>query len=887
MCDYTRIIRWALLLIACLFLDRSSACSQDADALNLHADLRDVLLLPDVKLTLLDGRNGPSELINGEDKPLFQIPGRKRKHFERLFFDPADEAGYYAAAMLGANKLQGFAVYHFTAGKLETVLETKQRTNPASYFQSAKGEIFVASRRGFIYLIAGEKVTTHKLSESGNDFREYGLFREMHFAESTDGTVCLYSLTVENERKNQLRNVLVARGGNWTEIDLRGHITGPACFLDDKHLFMVTGKECLTINVETAEIQIDQIDVPKISGQELKPEFLMRLADGTLLGLWRQFYHSEWSYDVGNFADGKFYQFAALKADHWELLGIGKDRQLYMPPLHVHDQVGGTWFSRGEGGLLYRSAKGTWREFDFREGIYSGQIERLVLDANGQIWSFDNRRQLAQSFDPDALLASETHRESAWSIIHSRTRLTTDRHGYASLLSLEHGGEIHAFRDQQIEKIPLPPASDFTCSGTLQLSQDRFDNYWLFAEGQRDQTTVRRNGQWKVYNVDRPQSIESQNPDGPSSKEIAFVDALSFSREPGFHIGNDLDKYRVAFGPDNQIAYRNAQQRISYYDGQQWNSPRSGREVDQLRAIHHPLFREGDVVLPLFGKNAIQMRREDWNQSNSHDDRRPWQRIELVEMPKQRLWIASMHAKKHDPPPIKQDWWYTTADGLWFAGNRSELAFRDQTGIWRVMPLAKSPLYGNPELEGIYVDPVGRWFLELKTSWIFKYAVFAPEAVPVRQTATSLGAVLTPFQTVIAEWNSDLPINDLITRCRVDDGKWSNWIPASEPIAIAAVRTTGRHKLDLQVASTKEFLTAASLKYEFEANYELADFVKPLCEKLGSASFAERQLAMEKLLDLGEVILPELMPYIKSEDIETAVRVQTIVAQLSKMRSSD
>lgn len=452
------------------------------------------------------------------------------------------------------------------------------------------------------------------------------------------------------------------------------------------------------------------------------------------------------------------------------------------------------------------------------------------------------------------IAANPWSEETFWSQVRQKPD------GTCCAVSATNGGCVVVFGPQGKQYTAPVPNTGFRWENLYYLSTDSAGGIWLFPRHSQENTACYDGQQWRIYRADHTHS----------SQEIAFQ--AQVAKGEHYRVGSPADPDYPIFTRDGRILFA-VDKRLHYFDGKTWYAPSGDAEVRQYQVEDRPVFQDGRVTIRVNGQ-CLQMANDAWSTPVAEGARRPWQEIPCA--PPLRPAPQNIAEPNNCPLPASETVWKFQADRWTWVGNATTLAVSPGQD-WITLPIAGTPLAGARQITEIVTDPHGRWFFGENSGPPYRYSVYQAEQLVVQPGPANLGLVNRPFASLQPAWQANRPPADLRLRYRVDDGPWSALGPCG-PIAPGPVATRGRHRLRIELVGRHQLLRTASLTYEFEAGYDLAQFIAGLVTQLGADQFADREQANRELIRLGPPVLPYLTAATTSKDPEIRSRAGEVLA---------
>ena len=852
----------------------------------------DFLILESGETIYIDRKKGA---VKSDDKAVpfaKEYLGNKGKVFVRIYPDHADPDNWYLVAKSKAQGKTPLFIYKQNKKRILWATVVQQEHGNWQFHRSKRGDIFGYSRDGFCYRFRDGDVEQFQIPTPATYAGKSKSFRPIEVTESDDGIVCFYSVVNPEQNLKALNDLLVYDNG-WKLVELDSRVTGPAYFVDGKTLEIVAPENIIQVDVAESKITEQARTLLKSpeSGEQLKPLKSFVDVAGEIQILWGHFYNSPRRYGVDRFADGNFHLLAKRKSDRWELEPRGFDAELYVDH-HSFTDKQGNWWLLGGGGIYRKSKAGDWKEFDFRYGIDTGQIDRLKVDSKGQPWLFyDGYRDNTRIFDVKCL-ENRLPVSDRWQRVFVKKKSLYKDLGPFKAIGID--GNTLFWDGKQLNQIEFPSKEDFP--GGYKIVQDSMNTFWALSTGDTydgpDQRVAWwRNGdeKWRVFKG-------AEGPDG-GSKQNAFQVALRALAESGVEADYLLGRRGsplAIFGPDNQITFGNKgpDNRIFYFDGKRWHFPIGKQELPGTinHYVSQPFFHNGKLtVRSNHPRGYFQIAPEAWSEAaNWHA--RPWKAVELPagRYPYFELknWLA--HDESTCPIPEKERTnvrrtYYNQIKNVTSATHK---AIPHRNDIWFMM---RTDDFENNQLlsANACVDPFGRWFVPAEIKWIDKYYYYEPPAFEVNQNTTSLATMEKLNQSVDLQWETTSQTGTngefLRLRFRINKSYWSPWQSATQEITLPAVAKPGKQLLEVEVFNPEMMRSNADLlSYNFEVSYDLEEIVLPIIEQLDSDTFSNRTKATERLSKFGPAVLGMLDEAIKSGTPEKRVRADVAAKAIRK-----
>lgn len=819
--------------------------------------------------------------------------GNQGKKFVRIFRDPTNPENWLTVAR---SHTQGDTPLFVFKQNKERVLWTSviyQEHDYWQFHQSKTGDLFAYTRDGFCYCFRDGYVESFEIPVPKDSPPGSKKFRPIEVAESEDGVVCFYSI-VDPELKLRSLNDLLIYDKGWKLVELDSRKTGPAYFTDNQTVEIVTADRIHRVNVKTGEIT-EQLNTQLTSaetGKQLSPVKIISNGDEQPYFLWRHFYNSPRRYDLDRFKDGRFHRLATRKQAQsespgkWELEKVSLDTELYVDH-HSFEDRHGNWWVLGGGGFYCKSTDGIWKEFDFRYGIDTGQIDRCKVDGENKVWLFyDGNRKNTRVLDIDELLSRKPVSDK-WKCYYVKKSTFSNDCGPFKAIGLNN--ELLVWNNSQVSRIETP---EEVFPGTYEVNQDSLGVVWAFekqsaSSGHFGTVGWFEDGKWRKF---------EGKPDPNGGPDLtSFQVALQTRAEEGVPAGYWLGAEATplaAFGPEKRVGFRTEkpEYRIFYFDGSKWHAPVGWTEFPKLRNkyVGRPFFVDGNLTAGISGKNGsyFQIAAEDWADSSNWSEKRPWAKIVLPEgrYPHQKLedWLA------HDDSncPILPDQQKTICrvdhGQIQYVLSATHKAVPHKDGVWF---MAKTDNNVDSELipENCMVDPFGRWFVHSPIKWLDKYFVYEPDQFEITQSGDQLDAVDRINQALTIPWElkSGVEGEYLRMRYRLKGGIWSPWQPATHELSMPALNKPGKQNLEVEIFDPEMMRAKSDLfSYQLEVGYDLQEKIKPLIKQLSSRDFDDRNAASKKLVELGPAVLPTLDKIRRASDPETKVRAGRAAAKI-------
>ena len=889
------------IILSITIITASSHAEQPIDSVPSafgNYSLVDVQQAKDGEVVFL-GRLGPAHVNHQQPdsaRQLFSRKGNAMPTHLRLFRIPGKPLadGYLSLAYLDQGRKNGAGIYQYLKGEKKFVAHLQSRLKDPTFFQGATEDVFVGSRTGVVYRYHNGKLQLHDVAQEVREPDLQQPYRPIRFAAAhgeKNGPVCCYSIADPKYHKHALFDVLVTENDHWKRISLANNDgsprrTGPACMTDPKTLRMLTYNKWINVDVATGKITEVPFTTPGDGNDKVKPTEVIALPDGTIVSLWRKLYRSFKKNDVDAFENERYFRIAEWKNDEWKIATVGLDRRIAAEHPHVVDPEDGLWIAAGEGGFVYRSSSGKYREFNYQHNMPTNAAKRMRMTGKF-LWAFDNRRGVFR-FDTTQLpqLPEEPKRrfEDGWTVFDSQTSMIGfGRPKFRLQPLLAPSGKVIQLRctdDGGVEedRIALPKFDDFELeTDDYFLHRDSRGTSWVIPIPKLGLGRIARHvdGEWELFG-------DSKDADG--FRLASFETAAAKLLDEGYTDGDFAPQ--IAFGDNGRVVVI-CENRLSYFDGKNW---KEGAIPDPHAKI--VTFHLGNVLIKR-GNTGYRLDMSAWDDDTAKKEL-PWKKINLLS---ERRPSREAEAAILKSIPIAKPYSTECINGELMAISNSKIAIFHRKH-WTVLPNEKSPFrwwdgrdqrhrFTGADLFGFSIGVDGEVVVQTRITPVNSYAILPPRRITVTQGSQDLGEVANDEATLKPEWQSSLDADNVIHRCRIDGGPWSEWMPKQEPIQ-PGLLLGNEHELELQLSSRKQIVRTDNLKYTFTVAYDAQPRFDALVEQLGDASFKAREAAEKQLLNFGQNFVPQLLAVAEdTDDAEIKKRITYILETLPKPPAID
>ena len=855
-----------------------------------NGGIRDALRLENGRIIYMETYYGPGWFEFGDDEiaNFSLVSTREYKYYKRMFRTPGDPSNVYCISAKGNKRNYGHTIYRHAINwdRGEALAEFSEPITRPEYFMLPDGVVFIYGRNGLIYRWSKSDGLSRWEIDKPEDIQEKrrNMFSPV-LALQVGKAACFYSELDPDFPKKELRELLVFNGQTPKRISLAGKHTGPAVALNDTNIRFCHNAGFVDVDIESGQISETGFTQPIIEGQKLQVTHLFRLPNGKLFSLWRKPYRSYRKYDIDGFENGYFNRFAEWQDGQWKVLEEGRDRVLYAPDLAATDAEGGIWMTTGEGWLKHLDIEGKFHNILQSGGLSLSAKSHMRFDPTGYLMLADPESDTIRFMKPEDLRNSVKKTATGqWRTIYSRVPIEWDKRDRILLWSLDAEEGLLDFQEEQTVSVPLP--KDLEASKPLTVTRDSNHEIWIFTEEGPDRTFWRHKGEWKMF---QPKKLA----DGKMlpSKEVAFESRMKMGVDTDYVIGRRFNKYRVSFGKDNKIVYKNEKGRVSYFDGKRWAYSRKGSELpDDNTLEQQPFFLDG--VTTIYGsENGWNLTDEQWNKNRETDKPRPWNSIESMPYPfegEQYFNIAS----SYPDGPFSEDeasWGYRASNILnSFVRAHDKLGVHYPSGYWNILPANGTPFESNSSFDQIWIDKYNRWFFQFPTTNnLTTYVVYEPPKTELTITNPELGSIDQPYASVLPQWTSTPELKKAKYRYRIEDGEWSEWVSKDTEIELPGFSEPGQYEVQVQVHSESRPMKNQMLAYQLNVKYSLEDYITPLIEQLQSDQYQTRRKATEELLTLGEPAIPFLNKLLSDRDAEVRMTAEMLIKLLEFKKQNE
>jgi len=232
-------------------------------------------------------------------------------------------------------------------------------------------------------------------------------------------------------------------------------------------------------------------------------------------------------------------------------------------------------------------------------------------------------------------------------------------------------------------------------------------------------------------------------------------------------------------------------------------------------------------------------------------------------------------------PIPRQDWrWIIETDLAVWVGGRDKVATHI-SGNWITTSLELSPLAGGYRPRTVFADEQGRWWFDGPTG----YAIYQGKVVQLQSDRFDLGEIPRPFTSLALPFVSNVPVKELLLRCRINDAPW--FVLADRAEVEMGILEAGTYRVSIEAYGKRELARSNRLTYQFRVSYDVTREIDRLIADLGAAKFKVRQVADNELRRYGERARTALQTAARSPDPEVAERARRVLAVQPPKSTSD
>lgn len=778
-----------------------------------------------------------------------------------LFNDPKGENSFLSLGQVSYSN-HGLALYRVSTDpkvRPELLIRTHERLRPTqlSFQQAPDGNVFVISNQGLL-LCLKEGKTVERYAIDGYYQDPTMMFRPIEGV-VTDTSVLFYSAIDSDFKGKALRDLIQYKDGKFKKIELGESGLSSVKIVGDNKLTFLRHDGLKSIDIETGEISTKPIEGPTFEGKKLVPAKIFVRKNGEMISLWRMpTTKGSWKKKFkGEFLN----QFAEVESGKWVLKDMGLDsRSRKWTTVFAEDNAGRCWFSgTGNGRLVVRQPDGEYQAVETMRLFDNRLIEKIEFpqDKKDQVNFFLTNGQ-AYERSIVKMLDRRPRTYPAWVEVKSKTPLIPNASGTLYGISIGKNAKLLKVAGGKVERIELPPSSEWDSSESVYITTDTKDEVWLFSDGQ-DKVAKFDGSKWKTYGP------KKQNGKSWTAKQVALAEqAASIADQTGggnseYKIGL-VGGFRVQFGPDGQVLYLNGIKRIEYFDGENWHAPTKGREVGRVSVYGQPFFEDGCIRFRDY-RNKYSMTTNQFKNMKSADGQRPWKLV----------GPAGSIKKYWKPGKLPVSGWRAYRSGnCWLALKDNEVYIAREGQTWSKFSLFDTPIENATKFQVYSNNGTDLIFALDKERF-----VYSPPKITI-SPKLSLGEFDKPGANVVPEFETDPKGLATRLRYRIADDPWTGWQDSNKPIFLRAIANSGKHQVEVQINVDEHLVKSSTVNFEFTTTYSLQKHINEQVDLLSSSEFEDRDAAMKVLIGYGPAVLPTIDALSESEDTETRVRAKKI-----------
>lgn len=754
------------------------------------------------------------------------------------------------------------ALYEYADGKVQDAARLTGLFEDPGLHLSRDGATWVTSGDGCAYGLRKGETLRHEFgSPVTEESRSRLYYQPIVSAEAPDGALWFWSHTQHEDLGLPATNPAVQgfhvyQDGGWRTVSFGRKIGGVVPEKAGNAMRVACRYSNLT-DVAAADGAARELALDLPPGEHCL--FLHRTPAGHLLAVAaRPSMHDRLAPIYG----GRVGQLLAIRDRQVQVLLPGVDcaRKVYDRGRPVADVPEGTFIAEALSGLLFVSADlKTVKRLDWRVGLPLSEVTRLRVCGN-RLYILDSSRGFA-AYDYRRLLdAGEASEARSWETVAVASAPVMSRDGSVWYVTAAQPAELRRCRGTQVTSIALE-GSQFPVENLWYLTVDTQNRPWLIGNYLTHRAAFWDNGRWRTFAL---------------REEAYSTVALEEVGRADFQIGTPADFCFPALPGDGRVAYQNEWMRICWFDGKRWDYSYTSVGDINGESPQGPPFYLGGALCVRAGQSFYAMVEGEW-QPLGGAAVSPY-----GENPRQ--------VRHYEPLPEGfpgRDRWASISvrdsTGVLWAGSTAQL-YRGLNDTWIPVPARGSPLFASEDVIRCLPDRDGNVWISL--FWgdypcLARYRPAVPEGAPPQLAWAELPPARTETGDIAFRVRATGGSGRLFLSFQCDDGQWTQQ-PVSGPtneIAVASL-SNGAHRCRFQLHDG-DLRGSAALEHAFTAKRDYEGEVKALAAGLGSDSFAGREAAEKRLIEMGPVAAPLLKPYRDSEDPEIAFRAGRVLKALS------
>lgn len=761
---------------------------------------------------------------------------------------------------------------------------TKETTASRTFKTDGRGHAFQTKKYGWWHLDQRGRFDQFKnglhTTYTTKDFNTTGLYLwgkpfPFFHRSSPDGSFVIYQQTGPFIREALYDFFFIYQEGTLRTIPTESKGMGFFEYLDAKRL-LIGGEEGLMLLDLKMDKIIETWKPPEdLFAKPVIPVFSKQLLDGT-----RIFFYAH-SVTRGTrqipFEHGGTLQIVELKEGQWKKIPhrLDPDGWSYKdedPRPMLEDSQGNFWSVNNGKGLIKRDKKGNWTTFDSKHGIPFTHACNLIHH-DDKLWVIYNhsrlvvlnphgfRNQLKPKNEPYIALKNLLCEPvtSSSGICYFLEKIDQGEDREARLISLRADGEERIIPHPEKDSL-----SSFRLINTKWMALDSEERLWVFNHNHTIKTW--KDGAWTSYSSTLPYWQQER-----LRLEIAFQSKAD--KGPEYRIGSPRNPFYPIFSGDGRVVFRNKYDRVSYFDGEKWYSPESGKEVPGMELTGHPFFHDGDVITSIGGE-FYRMRSDTWPDNPSHAHIRKWEKFPYATppytIPKEKTRLKDLPAT---PYPDKHPVWHVAAeDDYWVGFEGMTIFFRN--GRWFKVP-GGTPLESSGRIHRVVKSASGHIFLQHDHEK-HTYTVLFIKTVDAIQLREDLGIFDTPDVTLKPEFESEEDMTGMLQKFKLNNGSWSELLPVGT-IHIEDLNEPDTHQLQVRLVSEGLYRESPILTYRFTTTYDQKKEHQQLIRNFMHEDSDIRIQAEKALIELGPDAADLIRIFLYVEESDLRRRAQRIL----------
>jgi hypothetical protein len=731
-----------------------------------------------------------------------------------LFPDPSSEDHFLAITTV-TSRNTGLALlrYSLKTGKLEELIRTHERLRPSQlrFLQLENGDIVVISNQG-VLLQFRDRVHVDRYAIDGFYQSPNKMFRPINGLVA-GSKIYFYSMIESGYEGKALRDVIVFEDNQFRKVDLNGAAINSAQRVENKLQFM-SDKGFFNIDLETGETKLTIAKLPTLNGEQLQLVNSFAPESGKPIGLFQRPWSQNDFHEIEQFDDGYLIRIGEMVDGQWELTDLGLESSIRKWKQNFCEQSNGrVWLTPTHSGrIIVREPDGKFRRLAAIGDLDGKPLSKISINQNSQLQAWDASVSLIYAKPIEELLSAKPKEYSDWETLRLRTPLIPCGKGNLYAISMERGGALLQIVDGKMNYFKLPPANQYARNGFTYISADTDGNVWLFHE-QQSKTAVWEDGRWTVF------ENKTMNGETLTHKQVAFQDrAQKVKDRSDYQIGFS-GYFIVRFAKGAQVVFKNRQNRVAYFDGENWHAPTAGRERGYRYASDPFIFK--NLVCYVDRNEVVGMTRGKFLEMENVTDKRPWRTVPMSKTLRRRYSIGTVSWKPESPDytgsqyPYGQNWHYESDSKT----DQLGIALPDRT--WTMVQKTDTPLekFRQSFLIAAQKDLFvfrGKQGANRSNTADRNYYAKRFNPVAINQGKKDLGQFANPTAMIQLPLITNPPNRPAHIRFRINDGEWSLWNDISEPIELPELEEPGQYTLEVHCNFDEDLVITEPLIYTFQ-----------------------------------------------------------------------